>query len=118
MSVEETTLLGWKGALYAPVVRRLGDGEPQARAAAVACLGNLSDDPAAAAALPYLEDKGENAAIVRQQVLVSFAQRPVLLTEDVILKRLHDAEPAVAQTAELILKSCGLTADCDRSSVA
>jgi hypothetical protein len=111
MSIEENTLLEWKGALYAPVLRRLGDHEPQARAAAVACLGNLADDPAAAEALRYLEDKAQDAAIVRQQVLVSFAQRPALLTEDVILKRLHDDEPAVAQTAELILKSRGLTID-------
>jgi hypothetical protein len=48
---------------------------------------------------------------VRQQVLVSFAQRPALLSDDVILKRLQDSEPAVAQTAELILKSRGLTTD-------
>ena len=44
-------------------------------------------------------------------MLVSFAQRPALLTEDAILKRLHDTEPAVAQTAELILKSRGLTTE-------
>ncbi len=111
MAVEETTLLDWKGALYAPVLRRLGDREPQARAGAVACLGNLSDDTAAAEALRYLDDKGPDAAIVRQQVLVSFAQRPALLSEDTILKRLHDSEPAVAQTAELILKSRGLTTE-------
>jgi HEAT repeats len=111
MSIEEDTLLEWKEGLYAPVLRRLGDREAQARAAAVACLGNLADDEAADDALRYLEDKGQDAAIVRQQVLVSFAQRSALLTEDVILKRLHDAEPAVAQTAELILKSRGLTSD-------
>jgi hypothetical protein len=111
MPIEESKLLDWKGALYQPVLRRLGDREPQARAAAVACLGNLADDPAAAKALPYLEDNAPDAAIVRQQVLVSFAQRPALLSEDVILKRLQDSEPAVAQTAELILKSRGLTTD-------
>ena len=111
MSIEETTLLDWKGALYAPVLRRLGDPEPQARSGAVACLGNLADDPAAAEALRSLEDNGPDAAIVRQQVLVSFAQRSALLTEDVILKRLHDTEPAVVQTAELILKSRGLTTE-------
>lgn len=61
--------------------------------------------------LAYLEDKGPDAAIVRQQVLVSFAQRPALLSEDAILKRLQDSEPAVAQTAELILKSRGLTTE-------
>jgi len=111
MPIEESRLLDWKGALYQPVLRRLGDREPQARAGAVACLGNLADDPAAAKALPYLEDNGPDAAIVRQQVLVSFAQRPALLSEDVILKRLQDSEPAVAQTAELILKSRGLTTE-------
>ena len=111
MPIEETRLLDWKGALYQPVLRRLGDREPQARAGAVACLGNLADDPAAAKVLAYLEDKGPDAAIVRQQVLVSFAQRPALLSEDAILKRLQDSEPAVAQTAELILKSRGLTTE-------
>jgi hypothetical protein len=108
---EEDWLLQWKDALYGPVVRRLGDREPQSRAAAVACLGSLSNDRAAAEALPYLEDKAEGGELVRQQVLVSFAQRPVLLTEDMILKRLYDPEPAIVQTAELILKSRGLTPD-------
>jgi hypothetical protein len=111
MAVEETTLLGWKAALYAPVVRRLGDREAQSRAAAVACLGNLSDDEAAAKALPYLEDKAADGGIVRQQVLVSFAQRTAILSEDAILKRLHDSEPAIVETAELILKGRGLTTE-------
>jgi HEAT repeat protein len=111
LSLEESTLLGWKGALYAPVVRRLGDREPQARAAAVACLGSLPDDKAAAEALAYLEDRGPDGGIVRQQVLVSFAQRPILLTEELILKRLHDPDPAIVETADLILKGRGLTAE-------
>jgi HEAT repeat protein len=111
MPLEESTLVGWKGALYAPVVRRLGDREPQARAAAVACLGSLPDDKAAAEALAYLEDSGTGGGIVRQQVLVSFAQRPILLSEEMILRRLHDSEPAIVETADLILKGRGLNAE-------
>jgi len=93
MPIEETTLLEWKGGLYEPVLRRLGDREPQARAGAVACLGNLADDPAAAKALAYLEDNAADAAIVRQQVLVSFAQRPALLSDDVILSGSRTPSP-------------------------
>jgi HEAT repeat protein len=107
--VEERTLVDWKAALYATVVRRLADREPQARVAAVACLGNLHDDRAAALAISYLEDRSEGAGPVRKQVLVSFAQRPILLTDDAILKRLHDPEPGVPETAELILTTRGLT---------
>jgi hypothetical protein len=54
VELEERTLVEWKAALYAPVVRRLSDREPQARVAAVACLGNLHDDKAALPALAYL----------------------------------------------------------------
>jgi hypothetical protein len=107
--VEESTLVDWKGALFAPVVRRLSDREPQARAAAVACLGNLHDDKAAALAIASLEDRQSGAGIVRQQVLMSFARRPILLSEDAILKRLHDPDPLVAETAQTILLSRGLT---------
>jgi hypothetical protein len=106
---EEDWLLRWKDALYGPVLRCLGDSEPQARSAAVACLGSVPDDKAASKALPYLDDESADGGLVRQQVLVSFAQRPLLLTEEMILKRLYDPEPAIVQTAELILKTRGLS---------
>jgi HEAT repeat protein len=109
MPAEEKRLVDWKAPLYSPVLRRLGDRAPQSRAAAVTCLSLLPDDEAAAKALAYLEDRSEGGELVRQQVLVSFASRPALLTEDLVLKRLHDPEPAIAQTAEILLKTRGLT---------
>ncbi len=109
--LEEDTLFGWKEALFAPVLRRLTDREPASRAAAVACLGNLPDDHAALPALAYLEDKSEGGSVVRKQVLASFARRPTLLTEDMILKRLHDSEPDIVEIAELILSTRGLSRD-------
>jgi HEAT repeat protein len=109
MRVEEDKLFEWKGALYAPVLRHLADREPASRAAAVACLGSLPDDPAAIPALASLEDRSEGAGVVRKQVLSSFAQRPALLTEDLLLKRLRDPEPGIPEMAELILSTRGLT---------
>jgi HEAT repeat protein len=104
---EEATLDGWKDTFVAPSIRRLGDREPRSRAAAVSCLGYLPIDDAAAPAIAYLEDKSSGA--VRQQVLVSFARRPALLTEDAISRHLYDPEPGVPELAELILKTRGLT---------
>ena len=46
---------------------------------------------------------------VRQQVIVSFAGRRDLLTEDDLLKRLHDQEPAIRESAEIVLTTRGLT---------
>ena len=67
IAIEETDLVEKKTALVAPVIRRLGDREPQARVAAVACLGNLHDDKAAATAVAYLEDRSAGSGPVRQQ---------------------------------------------------
>lgn len=107
--VEEDQLFKWKAALYAPVIRRLADREPQARVAAVECLGNLPDDQASSPAIAYLEDRSEGAGPVRKQVLASFARRTALLTDDAILKRLHDPEPGIPEMAELLLTARGLT---------
>jgi HEAT repeat protein len=104
---EETALDAWKDALIEPVTRRLSDREARARVAAVACLGLLPVTARAAAAVPYLEDK--DSAVVRQQVLISFAQRDALLSEDDIARHLYDADPNVAATAETVLKLRGLT---------
>ena len=56
MTAEEHSLLDWKQGLTAPVARRLGDREPKARAATIACLGRLPIDAIAAPAVAYLDD--------------------------------------------------------------
>jgi HEAT repeat protein len=109
MEAEESVLVDWKAALYAPVLRHLGDREPHARAAAVACLSMLPDDQAAVKALPYLEDNSDGGVLVRKQVLASFARRPALLTDDMVLKHLQDRDADVVEMAEILLKARGLT---------
>ncbi|MBV8268028.1 MAG: HEAT repeat domain-containing protein [Planctomycetaceae bacterium] len=42
---------------------------------------------------------------------MSFAGRRDLLTEDALLKRLYDQEPAIRESAEIVLTTRGLTAD-------
>ena len=73
-----------------PVVRCLASTDVRTRIGAIACLGFLPIDAFAAPAVPYLEDN--DSVDVRRQTLVSFAQRPSLLTEDMLLKRLHDSD--------------------------
>jgi hypothetical protein len=107
--VEEHQLGEWKDHLHEPVLVRLGDRDPRARAAAVACLGMSPIDALAAPAVAYLDDP--QSGDVRHQVLVAFAARPDLLTDDMILKRLHDPDPGIPQTAEIILKTRGLSKD-------
>jgi hypothetical protein len=46
---------------------------------------------------------------VRYKTLMTFANRPALLSADAILKRLHDTEPGIPELAEMILKGRGLT---------
>ena len=107
LKAEEDLLGDWKQTFHTPVLRRLGDAEPKARAAAVACLGELPIDSAAAPALAYLDDP--KSPEVRQQVLVSFARRPSLLTEDAILKHMFDREASIPEAAEIVLQTRGLT---------
>ncbi|SIO66675.1 HEAT repeat-containing protein [Singulisphaera sp. GP187] len=107
--VEEDLLADWKLGLHTPVVRALADRAPKVRLAAVACLGTLPINSAAAPAIPYLEDMSQGAGEVRRQVMISFAARRALLTEESLLKRLYDPEPGVPETAEAILKTRGLT---------
>lgn len=107
LPAEEDVLSDWKQGFCGPVVRRLGDREPSARAAAVACLGQLPLTDVAAQAVAYLEDPASPE--VRKQVLVSFARRPALLTEDAVLKHMYDPDRGVAETAELVLKARGLS---------
>ncbi len=107
--VEENQLGEWKDHLHQPILLRLADREPRARAAAVACLGQLTIDALAAPAVAYLDDP--QSGDVRHQVLVSFAGRADLLTDDMILKRLHDPDPGIPPLAEIILKTRGLSKD-------
>jgi hypothetical protein len=103
---EENSLADWKDGLYPPLLRCLGQTDAATLAAAVACIGAIPLDGAASAALPYHENKH---AEVRRQALVSFARRNTLLTDDMLLKHLHDPDPTIKETAGLILKTRGLT---------
>ena len=102
MPFEEQTLAEWKGALSAPVVRCLASRDDQTRMAAVACLGALPIDSVAVAAVAYVDD---SSADVRKQTLSAFARRNALLTDDLLLKRLHDEDLTIRETATLILKT-------------
>jgi hypothetical protein len=106
---EEQTLGEWKDFFHGLAVRQLADRDPRIRAAAVACLSQTPIDSLAAPAVAYVDDS--QSGDVRHQVLVSFARRSNLLTEDMIIKRLHDPEPGIPQVAELILGTRGLTKD-------
>ena len=86
----------WKEKLYQPVVRSLGHRDARTLIAAVACLGALPIDNAAAPALAYLDNPDPG---VRKQTLVSFAHRPLLLTDDMLLTRLHDSDAMIRGAA-------------------
>ncbi len=109
LPVEEEQLGEWKNAFQTQVALRLADPMPKCRAAAIACLGLVPIDRLAEPAIKYVDDP--SSGYVRNQVLVSFANRPSLLTEEMILKRLHDTEPGLPQVAEIVLKTRGLTQD-------
>jgi hypothetical protein len=104
--VEEQSLAEWKGGLYIPVVRCLASRDSATRVASVACLGTLPIDSAAITAIAYAEDP---VADVRRQTLSSFARRNLLLTDDMLLKHLHDEDLVVRDMANLILKTRGLS---------
>jgi hypothetical protein len=103
---EETTLAEWKGGLYVPVVHCLASRDIATRVATVACLGMLPIDNAAGTAVAYVDDPEVD---VRRQTLSSFAQRNLLLTDDMLLKHLHDEDFVVRDMANLILKTRGLS---------
>ena len=63
-------------------------------------------DNAAAPAIAYVENKSSD---VRKQTLISFARRNLLLTDDMLLNRLHDEDSSVRETASIILKTRGLS---------
>jgi HEAT repeat protein len=104
--VEETQLAEWKDQFYGPARRCLSDSEPKSRAAAVVCIGALPINAMAAPAVANVEYPDNGG--VRYKALMTFANRPALLSVDMILKRLHDPEPGIPELAELILKGRGL----------
>ena len=106
IEAEENSLGNWKEGLHRPVVRCLGSTDISTRIGAIFCLGFLPIDSAAAPAVAYLEDN--DSVDVRRQTLVSFAQRPYLLTEDMLLRCLHDSDSTIRETATTVLKARGL----------
>jgi HEAT repeat protein len=106
IEAEENELGNWKESLHRPVLRCLASTDVRTRIGAISCLGYLPIESAAAPALPYLEDN--ESVDVRRQALVSFSSRPRLLTEDMLLRRLHDSDPSIRETSALILKARGL----------
>jgi hypothetical protein len=105
--IEEQALAEWKGKFLPLVVRCLARDDVRTRMAAVACLGTLPIDSAAASAIPYLEN--DPSPVVRKQTLISFAHRGLLMTDDMVLKRIHDTDPSIGETAKIVLKTRGLT---------
>jgi HEAT repeats len=106
IEAEENSLGNWKEGLHRPVVRCLASTDIRTRIGAIFCLGFLPIDSAAAPAVAYIEDN--DSVDVRRQTLVSFAQRPYLLTEDMLLRRLHDSDSTIRETATAVLKARGL----------
>ncbi len=103
---EENSLGSWKEGLHGPVVRCLASKDFRTRIGAILCLGFLPFDTAAAPAVAYIEDNDN--VDVRRQALVSFANRPALLTDDMLLRRLHDPDLTIRDSAKSILKARGL----------
>jgi HEAT repeats len=103
---EEQTLGDWKSAIHKPVVRCLGARDAQTRMAAVACLGKLPIDEAAAPGARYVDDP---IPAVRKQAVSSYSQRSTLLTHEMLFARLHDSDSLIREMATLILKTRGLT---------
>ena len=104
--LEETSVEAWKGTMYEPARRCLSDKEPKVRASAVVCIGSVPISELAAAAVPNVDYPDDG--MVRYKALMTFANRPNLLTTDMVLRRLHDTTPSVPELAEIILRSRGL----------
>lgn len=105
-AAEDEALAAWKEAFLAPVVRRLAEPQPIMRAAAIACLGALPIDSAAAPAVAYIADPSVD---VRAQVVNAFAGRPGLLTEEMLLQRISDPDPRIRPMVERVLAGRGLS---------
>lgn len=102
---ELNELIAWKQQFHGSLVARLKDREKTSRIAAVSCLGQQPDVDAEAAAR-HLDDPD---ADVRLQVLISFADRPSLVSEEAILPLLYDSSEFVRPMAERVLKARGLS---------
>jgi hypothetical protein len=107
-STEEQRIGAWKSSFYDDAVKRLEDADLATRLQAIACLGAL---PLDARAAPAAAGIGDADFRVRFQVLKSFANRPLLLSEEAILPLLHDPVPDLKTLAERVLKARGLPAD-------
>ncbi len=105
LPVELTSLTSWKRQFHGSIVARLKDPEKPSRIAAVACLG-LQPDVDAEPAARHLDDPD---ADVRMQVLVSFVDRPALVSEEAILPLLYDANEFIPPMAERVLRARGLS---------
>lgn len=106
LDAREQAILGdWKEALYQPVVRCLGNANPNTRAAAIACLGVLPIDDAASIAVAYVSDPEPD---VRMQTLVSFGTRRGALSEESLIPLIYDPEPRIASRALQTLRDRGL----------
>jgi hypothetical protein len=103
---EESSLARWKEQVYRPVIRCLGQRDALTVVKAIACLGALPVDNAAAPALAYIDNADPE---IRKQTLISFTRRNLLLTEDLLLTRLHDSEPMIRDAANSILKLRGMS---------
>jgi hypothetical protein len=103
---EESSLARWKEQVYRPVIRCLGQRDTLTVVKAIACLGALPVDNASAPALAYIDNADPE---IRKQTLVSFARRNLLLTEDLLLTRLHDSDPMIREAVNGILKVRGMS---------
>ena len=110
LNVEVDLLSDQKDAMLDLVTRCLADTAPAVRATAVACLAALPRelDAKAEPAVAYLKDSEE---VVRRQVLASFAQRPEVLSEELILPLLYDPSMEIKSLAHEVLERRGLTRD-------
>jgi hypothetical protein len=106
--IEETALTEWKEAFHGPVVQQLAASQPVVRAAAVVCLSELPIDDASAPAIAYLNDPDPD---VRRQVIAAFADRPSVLTNEMILRHLGDSDHRIPAMVEQVLKGRGLNED-------
>lgn len=107
-TVERNTLAAWKGGMLQLVQPHLKDTEIPSRLAAMRCLAALPIDTAAAPALELLQD---SETFVRAETIRYFALRGNLISEEQLLKLAVEEKPLAARSAELALKSRGLTDD-------
>ncbi len=103
--MDEAKVSQWKEGIHPAVLRCLAAADSHTRAGAVYSLGFLPIEAAAAPAVAHVEDPD---AEVRRQVLISFAARRGLLTEDMLIQRIHDEDQAIREAAFATLKLRGL----------